>query len=63
MRPLILNFQEKTRSFPLTSNLGTNTFTEARENKDNDFENQGVILGRKTMTATRENIDDAPLWS
>lgn len=63
MKPFILNFQEKTRALPMDSSLGTNTFTEGRENKDSDYENNGVTFGRKTMTATRENIDDAPLWS
>jgi len=63
MRPLILIFQELTRAFHFDSSLGTNTFTEGRENKDCDYENNEVTFGRKTFTATRENIDDAPLWS
>lgn len=63
MRPLILVFQEKSRSLNLCSGLGTKTITEARENQDNDFDEVGFTSDRKTYTASRENMDDRQFWS
>jgi hypothetical protein len=63
MKPLLLNFQEESKTLGGTFSTGTNTFTKARENHDEDYEYANLSMRRKTITNTRENMDEAPFWA